>query len=69
MDDDEVQFLELVDQNKIDAEKKQIQDERKELQEFRDRVATLQEETADKVILYNIYLYVYTLAPLNTTPN
>nr|XP_014100677.1 PSME3-interacting protein [Bactrocera oleae]XP_014100678.1 PSME3-interacting protein [Bactrocera oleae] len=48
LDDDEVQFLELVDQNKIDAEKKQIQDERKELQEFRDRVATLQEETADK---------------------
>uniref|UniRef100_A0A0A1WIZ5 Protein FAM192A n=1 Tax=Zeugodacus cucurbitae TaxID=28588 RepID=A0A0A1WIZ5_ZEUCU len=49
LDDDEVQFLELVDQNKIDAEKKQIQEERKELQDFRDRVATLQEETADKV--------------------
>ncbi|XP_011180490.1 PSME3-interacting protein [Zeugodacus cucurbitae] len=48
LDDDEVQFLELVDQNKIDAEKKQIQEERKELQDFRDRVATLQEETADK---------------------
>ncbi|XP_017477320.1 PREDICTED: protein FAM192A [Rhagoletis zephyria] len=48
LDDDEVQFLELVDQNKIDAEKKQLQEERKELQEFRDRVATLQEETADK---------------------
>lgn len=49
LDDDEVQFLELVDQNKIDAEKKQLREERKELQEFRDRVATLQEETADKV--------------------
>ncbi|CAD7011306.1 protein FAM192A [Ceratitis capitata] len=48
LDDDEVQFLELVDQNKIDAEKRQIQEERKELQDFRDRVATLQEETADK---------------------
>ncbi|XP_067633663.1 PSME3-interacting protein [Eurosta solidaginis] len=48
LDDEEVQFLELIDQNKIDAEKKQLQEERKELQEFRDRVATLQEESADK---------------------
>lgn len=49
MDDDEVQFLELVDKNKMDLEKKQMLEEEKELNDFRVKVATLQEETFDKV--------------------
>ena len=44
-----MQFLELVDQNKIDAEKKQILEEEQELKEFRNRVASLQEESEEKV--------------------
>ncbi|XP_018797168.1 PREDICTED: protein FAM192A isoform X1 [Bactrocera latifrons] len=67
LDDDEVQFLELVDQNKIDAEKKQIQEERKELQEFRDRVATLQEETADKKLQSEIKTGKVAKLPTTTT--
>lgn len=50
LNDDEVQFLELVDQNKIDAEKKQLLEEQQELNDFRNRVASLQEECADKKI-------------------
>lgn len=49
LDDDEVQFLELVDQNKMDMEKKQMLEEEQELKDFRSRVATLQEESVDKV--------------------
>ncbi|XP_018797179.1 PREDICTED: protein FAM192A isoform X2 [Bactrocera latifrons] len=67
LNDDEVQFLELVDQNKIDAEKKQIQEERKELQEFRDRVATLQEETADKKLQSEIKTGKVAKLPTTTT--
>lgn len=49
LDDDEVQFLELVDKNKMDMEKKQMLEEEQELKDFRSRVATLQEESVDKV--------------------
>ena len=35
LDDDEVSFLELVDQTKIEMETKLYQEEKKELQEFR----------------------------------
>lgn len=49
LDDDEVQFLELVDKNKLDMEKKQMLEEEQELKDFRSRVATLQEESVDKV--------------------
>uniref|UniRef100_A0A1A9WDT6 Nefa_Nip30_N domain-containing protein n=1 Tax=Glossina brevipalpis TaxID=37001 RepID=A0A1A9WDT6_9MUSC len=48
LDDDEIQFLELADKNKINMEKKQMQEEEKELKEFRTRVTTLQEELMDK---------------------
>ncbi|KAM7343952.1 PSME3-interacting protein [Cochliomyia hominivorax] len=48
LDDDEVQFLELVDKNKLDMEKKQMLEEEQELKDFRSRVATLQEESVDK---------------------
>ncbi|XP_023297792.2 PSME3-interacting protein [Lucilia cuprina] len=50
LDDDEVQFLELVDKNKMDMEKKQMLEEEQELKDFRSRVATLQEESVDKKI-------------------
>ncbi|KAI9582835.1 PSME3-interacting protein [Glossina fuscipes] len=48
LDDDEIQFLELADKNKINMEKKQMQEEEEELKEFRSRVTTLQEEFMDK---------------------
>ncbi|XP_055855119.1 PSME3-interacting protein [Episyrphus balteatus] len=50
LDDDEVEFLDLVDRTKMNAEKLQMQEEAKELREFRERVATVQEESIDKKI-------------------
>lgn len=49
LDDDEVDFLEVIDKAKIDAERKQQLEEKHEMQDFRRKVATLQEETLDKV--------------------
>lgn len=49
LDDDEVSFLEMVDKNKMDMEKKQMLEEEKELIDFRNRVTSLQEESEDKV--------------------
>lgn len=49
MDDDEVDFLDIVDKAKMDAEKKQQIEEDNELMEFRQRVATLQEQSIDQV--------------------
>lgn len=49
LDDDEINFLDIVDKAKLDAEKqKQIQDQN-EMLEFRQRVATLQEQSIEQV--------------------
>ncbi|KAH8331391.1 hypothetical protein KR074_002504 [Drosophila pseudoananassae] len=48
LDDDEVQFLELVDAHKINTERQQMRDEELELKDFRNRVEKLQEESVDK---------------------
>ncbi|CAD7089533.1 unnamed protein product [Hermetia illucens] len=50
LDDDEVEFLDLVDRTKMDAEKKQMMEEEKELNDFRQRVVTLQEKSLDEKI-------------------
>lgn len=44
-----MQFLELVDNHKINAERQQMRDEELELKDFRNRVEKLQEESVDKV--------------------
>uniref|UniRef100_U5ETC4 FAM192A/Fyv6 N-terminal domain-containing protein n=1 Tax=Corethrella appendiculata TaxID=1370023 RepID=U5ETC4_9DIPT len=48
LDDDEVEFLDIVDKNKLDAERKQQIEEKKELLEFREKVASLQEKRLDE---------------------
>ncbi|KAH8355165.1 hypothetical protein KR093_007433 [Drosophila rubida] len=48
LDDDEVQFLELVDAHKMNAERQQMRDEEIELRDFRNRVEKLHEESVDK---------------------
>lgn len=49
MDDDEINFLDIVDKAKLNAERQQAMQEYSELSEFRQRVASLQEQTVDKV--------------------
>lgn len=52
LDDDEVSFLELVDQTKIEMEAKLHQEEKKELQEFRRAVSHLSEEEQEAKLQY-----------------
>lgn len=49
LDDDEVDFLDIVDKAKMDAEKKQQMEENDELLDFRKRVASLQEKSLEDV--------------------
>lgn len=48
LDDDEIEFLDLVDRTKLAAERKKNIDEERELNEYRNRVATLQEKSLDQ---------------------
>uniref|UniRef100_A0A182J8K5 FAM192A/Fyv6 N-terminal domain-containing protein n=1 Tax=Anopheles atroparvus TaxID=41427 RepID=A0A182J8K5_ANOAO len=50
LDDDEVEFLDLVDKNRMHAERQAHIEEQKELNEFRAKVATLQEKRLDEQI-------------------
>nr|XP_019933357.1 PSME3-interacting protein-like [Aedes albopictus]XP_019933358.1 PSME3-interacting protein-like [Aedes albopictus]XP_029721234.1 PSME3-interacting protein-like [Aedes albopictus]XP_029721235.1 PSME3-interacting protein-like [Aedes albopictus] len=50
LDDDEVEFLDLVDKNKMNAERKAQLEEAKEMNEFRQKVASLQEKRMDEQI-------------------
>lgn len=49
LDDDEVDFLDIIDRAKMAAEKKKQLEENSELNEFRQRVASLQEKSIDDV--------------------
>lgn len=53
LDDDEVDFLEVIEKARIDAERKQQLEEKQEMQDFRQKVATLQEQNLDKVSTEN----------------
>lgn len=54
LDDDEVEFLDLVDKNKMNAERKAQLEEAKEMNEFRQQVASLQEKRMDEQIQQQI---------------
>lgn len=49
LDDDEVDFLEVVDKAKSVAEQRQQQEEKNELRDFREQVASIQEQSMDSV--------------------
>lgn len=48
LDDDEIEFLDLVDRSKLEADKKKSLEEEKELHDYRARVANLQEQNLDQ---------------------
>uniref|UniRef100_A0A182S674 FAM192A/Fyv6 N-terminal domain-containing protein n=1 Tax=Anopheles maculatus TaxID=74869 RepID=A0A182S674_9DIPT len=54
LDDDEVEFLDLVDKNRMQAERQAHLEEQKELNEFRAKVATLQEKRLDEQIQQHV---------------
>ncbi|XP_055627298.1 PSME3-interacting protein [Toxorhynchites rutilus septentrionalis] len=54
LDDDEVEFLDLVDNNKLKAERQAQLDEEKEMSEFRQKVASLHEKQMDDQIQQQI---------------
>lgn len=49
LDDDEINFLDIVDKAKLDAEKQKLIQDKNEMLEFRQRVASLQEQTIEQV--------------------
>ncbi|XP_030763421.1 PSME3-interacting protein [Sitophilus oryzae] len=48
LDDDEIEFLDLVDRTKLAADRKKEIEEEKELNDYRNRVAILQEKSLDE---------------------
>lgn len=48
LDDDEVEFLDLIDRTKMEEERKKNLEEEKEVQEFKAKVATLQEKSLEE---------------------
>ena len=48
LDDDEVEFLDLVDRTKMEEERKKNIEEEKEMRDFKAKVASLQEKTLDE---------------------
>ncbi|XP_065222872.1 PSME3-interacting protein isoform X2 [Planococcus citri] len=45
LDDDEIEFLDMVDRTKMEEEKRLMKEEAKELQEYRNKVAALKEQS------------------------
>lgn len=50
LDDDEIEFLDLVDRTKLAADRKKNLEEEQELNDYRNRVATLQEKAMENKI-------------------
>lgn len=48
LDDDEVEFLDLVDRTKLEEERKKNLEEQKEMRDFKAAVASLQEKSLDE---------------------
>ncbi|XP_044734988.1 PSME3-interacting protein [Chrysoperla carnea] len=48
LDDDEIDFLDLVDQKKLEAERNKSIDEERELRDYRNRVSNLQEQSMEQ---------------------
>jgi len=54
LDDDEVDFLDLVDRKKIEAEQLKEMEEKEELKEFRKHVERLKEASIDERIIAEV---------------
>ncbi|XP_050080855.1 PSME3-interacting protein [Anopheles maculipalpis] len=67
LDDDEVEFLDLVDKNRMQAERQAHLEEQKELNEFRAKVATLQEKRLDEQIQQQVSKPKATKTPITST--
>ncbi|XP_035903561.1 PSME3-interacting protein [Anopheles stephensi] len=67
LDDDEVEFLDLVDKNRMQAERQAHLEEQQELNEFRAKVATLQEKRLDEQIQQQVSKPKATKTPITST--
>lgn len=54
LDDDEIEFLDLVDRTKLDADRRKNLEEQQELNDYRNRVASLQEEVLEEKLKINV---------------
>ncbi|PSN42858.1 hypothetical protein C0J52_16196 [Blattella germanica] len=62
LDDDEVEFLDLVDRSKLEEERRKSAEEAREIKDFRNAVATLQERSLEE----RIQTEIRTRPPLQT---
>lgn len=67
LDDDEIDFLDLVDQKKLEAERKKTIDEERELLDYRNRVANLQEQSMEQRLQAEIKTVVNPQRNIQTT--
>lgn len=54
LDDDEIEFLDLVDRSKLEEERKKSLEEAREMADFRNKVASLQEQSLEQRIQLEI---------------
>ncbi|XP_075229018.1 PSME3-interacting protein isoform X4 [Lycorma delicatula] len=65
LDDDEVEFLDLVDRSKLEEERKKSAEEAREMADFRNAVASLQEQSLEQRIQQEIKSKVATVPITN----
>ncbi|XP_075228985.1 PSME3-interacting protein isoform X2 [Lycorma delicatula] len=66
LDDDEVEFLDLVDRSKLEEERKKSAEEAREMADFRNAVASLQEQSLEQRIQQEIKSKVATVPITNS---
>lgn len=67
LDDDEIEFLDLVDRTKLAVERKKTLDEERELNDYRNRVASLQEKSMDQRLHAEVTITTKSKAAMGTT--
>lgn len=65
LDDDEVEFLDLVDRSKLEEERKKSAEEAREMADFRNAVASLQEQSLEQRIQQEIKSKISSVANSN----
>lgn len=66
LDDDEVEFLDLIDRTKMEEERKKNLEEEKEVQEFKAKVASLQEKSLEERLKHELKAPIPTNKSINS---
>lgn len=67
LNEDEADYLEMLEKNKNNSQKEQIMEEKRELEDFRKQVANLKEQDATNIVWE--WLWRFPLPPTALIPN